>query len=82
LGSFIFQTITPPGRYTDAAWETLVVECEFEAGRFARARLTPLALNDEGVGGPRDYATRGRPSYAHGPRATRILARMAAQSPE
>jgi poly-gamma-glutamate capsule biosynthesis protein CapA/YwtB (metallophosphatase superfamily) len=76
LGSYIFQTRTPEGRYGDGPWESLVVECEYSAGRFQRCLLTPVALNPVGVGGPTDFETRGRPAIARGAHGEAILDRL------
>jgi hypothetical protein len=39
--------------------------------------LTPIQLNPQGLGGPDDIATRGRPSIARGEEAGAILDRLA-----
>jgi poly-gamma-glutamate synthesis protein (capsule biosynthesis protein) len=80
LGSFIFQTRKGDDRYDDANWESLVVECRFEAGKFRGARLAPVQLARVGVDGPDDYETRGRPSPASRAEARATLARLAALS--
>jgi poly-gamma-glutamate capsule biosynthesis protein CapA/YwtB (metallophosphatase superfamily) len=76
LGSFIFQTATAPGHYDDEVWQSVVAECDFAGGRFEGARLVPLQLNAEGIGGPADLKTRGCPSLAHGADAEAILGRL------
>lgn len=80
LGSFIFQTATEDGHYDDDVWQSVVVECRFEGGRFCDMRLTALQLNARGVGGAGDLATRGRPSAARGADADAILGRLARSS--
>jgi poly-gamma-glutamate capsule biosynthesis protein CapA/YwtB (metallophosphatase superfamily) len=80
LGSFIFQTDTPPGRYPAEAWEGVIVDCTFRDGRCVSARATPIVLNERGIGGPRDFATRGRPGPAAGEAVGRILERLARRS--
>lgn len=80
LGSFIFQTSTGEGRYPIESWETAVVACAFKAGRLSSATVTPVMVNEVGLGGPADMTTRGRPSYAHGRDAARILNRLSAIS--
>lgn len=64
LGSFIFQTRKADEAYDDPNWESLVVECRFERGRFLGARLSPVQLARTGARGPADLETRGRPSPA------------------
>ncbi len=76
LGSFIFQTIKED-HYDALAWQSAAVECRFEADRFVGAELVPIQLNAEGVGGPNDMATRGRPSLATPAEARIILERLA-----
>jgi len=39
--------------------------------------LTPIQLNPQGLGGPGDLATRGRPSIARGAEAGTILDHLA-----
>jgi poly-gamma-glutamate synthesis protein (capsule biosynthesis protein) len=80
LGSFIFQTRKAEERYDDPNWESLVVECRFEGGRFRGARLSPVQLARVGVRGPEDLETRGRPSPATPAEARATLARLAALS--
>jgi poly-gamma-glutamate synthesis protein (capsule biosynthesis protein) len=75
LGSFTFQTKKADDAYGDWAWQSLIAECTFEAGRFIEARLVPVQLDAEGTGGPDDLATRGRPRLATGREATAILDR-------
>jgi poly-gamma-glutamate capsule biosynthesis protein CapA/YwtB (metallophosphatase superfamily) len=80
LGSFIFQTDTPPGRYSVEAWDGVIVDCTFRDGRCVSARAMPIVLNEQGGGGPTDFATRGRPEPAAGPAVGRILDRLASRS--
>lgn len=80
LGNFIFQTEKPPGAYPPEDWESVIVECEFETGRCRSARLTPIVLNEIGLGGPEDMATRGMPTLAPPDRAQVILQRVLARS--
>lgn len=80
LGNFIFQTEKPPGAYPPESWEGLVVDCAFEAGRCRSARLIPLALNEIGLGGPDDMATRGGPTFVAPTQGAKILERVAARS--
>lgn len=80
LGNFIFQTEKPPGAYPAEAWESVVVQCAFEDGRCVSAKLSPIALNEIGLGGPSDMATRGAPAFAGLEQGGAILRRMAARS--
>lgn len=77
LGSLIFQTATEDGFYDDAVWQSVIAECRFIGGQFREMTLTPIQLNPQGLGGPGDLATRGRPSIARGPQARVILDRLA-----
>ncbi len=77
LGSLIFQTATEPGAYDASAWQSVIAECRFVGGQFLDMTMTPVQLNAEGIGGPADLATRGRPSIAHGTEANAILNRVA-----
>ncbi len=77
LGNLIFQTATPQGYYDDAVWQSAVAECRFVGGRLRDMTLTPIHLNSEGLGGPADLATRGRPSIARGADAWAILEHIA-----
>ena len=77
LGNFIFQTATEDGFYDGEVWQSVIAECRFAGGRFRDMRLTPVQLNDRGVGGPADLKTRGRPSIARGAAAASILGRLA-----
>ena len=77
LGNFIFQTATEDGFYDGEVWQSVIAECRFAGGRFRDVRLTPVQLNDRGVGGPADLKTRGRPSIARGAAAASILGRLA-----
>lgn len=80
MGSFIFQTTTPPGRYPDVVWESVIAECEFARGRFLGARLIPVLMNSTGRGGQADFATRGRPAVAKGEAGRGVLRRLQALS--
>ncbi|MFN3590986.1 MAG: CapA family protein [Thermaurantiacus sp.] len=80
LGSFIFQTKKEPGFYGPWAWQSILADCRFEAGRFVSAELIPVQLNATGVGGDADLETRGRPALAAGRDAEAIVARLEALS--
>jgi poly-gamma-glutamate synthesis protein (capsule biosynthesis protein) len=77
LGNLIFQTATEVDFYDDAVWQSVIAECRFADGRFREMTLTPVQLNPQGIGGPGDLATRGRPSIACGAEASAILDRLA-----
>ncbi|MBO9707293.1 MAG: CapA family protein [Caulobacter sp.] len=64
LGNFVFQTEKPVGAYPPPAWRGAIAECEFANGRCVQARLAPIVLNETGLGGPQDLATRGLPRLA------------------
>lgn len=80
LGNFIFQTEKPVGAYPPESWEGVIAECTFEHDRCRDIRLVPLALNEIGLGGPDDVATRGFPTLAPSAQAAAILNRIAERS--
>ena len=73
LGNFIFQTEKPPGAYPAQAWRGVFVETAFVSGRLTRARLVPIVLNEVGLDGPLDMATRGFPALAQGAERRLVL---------
>lgn len=80
LGNFIFQTEKPVGAYPPESWEGVIVDCQFVEGRFSQASLIPLALNEVGLGGPDDLATRGFPQLAGRAQSAAILRRIEERS--
>jgi poly-gamma-glutamate capsule biosynthesis protein CapA/YwtB (metallophosphatase superfamily) len=76
LDNLIFQTATPEGFYDDAVWQSVIAECRFVGGQFREMSLTPIRLNAQGIGGPGDLVTRGRPSIARGAEAGAVLDRF------
>lgn len=80
LGNFIFQTEKPPGAYAAECWESVVVQASFERGRCQVFELTPIVMNEIGLGGPEDMATRGMPALASPTQARAILNRVNARS--
>lgn len=80
LGNFAFQTEKPVGAYGPESWEGMIVDCTFVEGRFVTARLVPLALNEIGLGGVDDMATRGFPRLAGPVEARAMLERLTAAS--
>lgn len=80
LGNFIFQTEKPVGAYPPPAWEGIIASLSFGADRAVQVSLIPLLLNEIGLGGPADHATRGFPRVAQGDDAEGILARLAERS--
>jgi len=80
LGNFVFQTEKPVGAYPPESWEGVIAECTFDRGRCRDIRLVPLTLNEVGLGGTNDMATRGFPTLASSDRADAILERIAIRS--
>lgn len=80
LGNFIFQTEKPVGAYGPGSWEGVIVDCTFVDGRFVEARLVPLSLNEVGLEGVDDMATRGFPRMAGPVERRAILERLTAGS--
>lgn len=80
LGNFIFQTEKPVGAYPAPAWEGVIASLMIAGDRTVRVELTPLLLNEIGLGGPDDQATRGFPRLADTGEAADILARLATKS--
>ena len=80
LGNFIFQTETKPGNYPQRAWDGLIVDVRFSGAGRPAISFTPLTLNEIGLAGPDDMATRGRPSLAGPADAARILSDFAERS--
>ncbi|MCY1647634.1 CapA family protein [Caulobacter sp. SL161] len=80
LGNFIFQTEKPPGAYAAECWESVIVQASFERGRCQAFEMTPIVMNEIGLGGPEDMATRGMPTLASPSQARIILDRMNARS--
>ncbi|MCA3255909.1 MAG: CapA family protein [Alphaproteobacteria bacterium] len=73
LGNFIFHTRKAEDHYGPEAWQGVIAECRFEAGRFAGARLVPVQLEPDGP-------NRGRPALATAAEGRVILDRLAALS--
>ena len=69
LGSFIFQSKTPPGHYTRAAWQSVIVELDTLTGEVG---LVALTLDENGRG-----CARGIPTLADGLEADAILRHVA-----
>ncbi|MBL8642765.1 MAG: CapA family protein [Rhodospirillaceae bacterium] len=80
LGSFIFQTEKPVGAYGPESWQTAIADCTFTGSACTSLRLVPLALNEIGLKGPEDMATRGAPSLATPEHARAILNHIGALS--
>jgi len=77
LGNFIFQTEKEPGAYGQESWQSVIVGCEFADGRCQSVKFMPITLNEIGLQGPQDMASRGAPSLAPPQEANRILAHLA-----
>ncbi len=80
LGNFIFQTEKPAGAYPPPAWEGVIVSLTIARDKTIQVDLTPLLLNEIGLGGPGDQATRGFPRLADAGEAADILTRLATKS--
>ena len=80
LGNFIFQTEKPQGAYPPPAWQGVIASVTIAGDRPIRVELTPLVMNEVGLNGSEDQATRGFPTLAGDRDAADILARLAAQS--
>lgn len=80
LGNFIFQTEKPQGSYPPPAWQGVIASLTIDGDRPIRVELTPLVLNEVGLNGPEDQATRGFPTLAGDREAADILTRLAMQS--
>jgi poly-gamma-glutamate capsule biosynthesis protein CapA/YwtB (metallophosphatase superfamily) len=73
LGNFIYQSPDAVNPYGPETWRSVIAECRFDAKGLQRATLTPITLNPEGLGGAKDFETKGRPDIATGPQAQSIL---------
>lgn len=80
LGNFVFQTEKPPGAYAAECWESVIVQASFERGRCLAFELIPIVMNEIGLGGPEDMATRGMPALASPGQARVILDRINTRS--
>ena len=80
LGNFAFQTEKPVGAYGPESWQGMIVDCTFVEDRFVAARLVPLTLNEVGLAGVNDMATRGLPRRAEPAEGRAILGRLTASS--
>lgn len=80
LGNFFFQTEKPVGAYPPESWQGVIADCAFDDGRCRDLRLIPITLNEVGLNGPDDMATRGFPTLASSDQAAVILDRLARRS--
>lgn len=80
LGNFFFQTEKAVGAYPPESWQGVIADCTFDGNRCRELQLIPLTLNEVGLNGPGDMATRGFPTLAHGDEARAILRRTADRS--
>ena len=80
LGNFIFQTEKPQGAYPPPAWQGVIASVTVAGDQPLQVELTPLVMNEVGLNGPDDHATRGFPTLAGDGDAADILARLAVQS--
>ena len=58
------------------SWESVIAGCDFADGRCQSVQFMPIVLNEIGLKGPEDMATRGAPSLAPPQEADRILAHL------
>ncbi len=77
LGNFIFQTEKAVGAYGPESWQSVMVDCTFTDGRCHSAQLIPIVLNEIGLGGPSDMASRGAPTLADPTKSRSILQHLA-----
>lgn len=80
LGNFFFQTEKPVGAYPLESWQGVIADCTFDGRRCRTVRLVPITLNEVGLNGPDDMATRGLPALASPIDAASILDRVARRS--
>lgn len=80
LGNFFFQTEKPVGAYPPESWQGVIADCAFDGGRCRAVRLVPITLNEVGLRGRDDMATRGLPALASPVDAAAILDRIAGRS--
>lgn len=80
LGNFIFQTEKAVGAYPPESWEGVIADCTFQGTRCREVRLVPITLNEIGLNGSDDMATRGFPTLASSAHAVAILDRIAIRS--
>lgn len=80
LGNFFFQTEKPVGAYPPESWQGAIADLTFDGHRCRDLRLIPITLNEVGLNGPYDMATRGLPALATGSEAHAILDRTAQRS--
>ena len=77
LGNFIFQSTAPSDTYGPESWRSVVADCLLTRDGLGEIVLTPIILNDVGLGGPKDLTTRGLPRVASNSAARSILERLA-----
>ena len=76
LGSFIFQSRTEVGYYPPEVWESVIADCVFDDGKLVAMELVPVVLNERGISAGLFFETRGRPQFARGADAARVLERL------
>ena len=80
LGNFIFQTEKAIGSYPPEAWGGVIVCLTRQPDGNIETAIEPIVLNEIGLRGVDDMATRGFPTLASGTEAAAILSRIDALS--
>jgi poly-gamma-glutamate synthesis protein (capsule biosynthesis protein) len=73
LGNFLYQSPGADNPYGPETWRSVIADCRFDGDTMTSATLTPITLNPEGLNGPGDFETKGRPAIANGDSARSIL---------
>lgn len=76
LGNFIFQTEKVAGSYPPDAWTSVIARVTRRADGRLETSLDAVMMNETGLGGDADMATRGFPSLAGPQDAAAILNRI------
>ena len=80
LGNFIYQSPSADNPYGPETWRSVIADCRFDGDTMTGATLTPITLNPEGLNGPSDFETKGRPAIAKGDDAKSVLDHLAGMS--
>lgn len=76
LGNFIFQTEKVAGSYPRDAWTSVIAQIERRSDGAIETSLVPILMNETGLGGAEDLATRGFPSLADSENVATVLTRL------
>lgn len=76
LGNFIFQTEKVAGSYPPDAWTSVIAQVTRHADGRLETSLDAITMNETGLGGDDDLATRGFPSLASSLETATILDRI------